>query len=76
MQQSHLPGHEQEAAAFVRCRGTGEAEGRPGRHAQICFPGLPAEFPPLDLDRLLAAKILRLLIRNDFLRIDVGVDRF
>jgi len=71
-----LPRREHEAAAFVRCRRTGEAEGRPGRRAQVRFPGLPAEFPPFDLDRLLAPKILRFLIRNDFLRINVGVDGF
>jgi hypothetical protein len=76
MKQSHSTRCEQEAAAFIRRRRASETDSGPGRHAQIRFPGLPAELSPLNFDRFLPAKVLRLFIRDYLLRIDFGVDRF
>ena len=45
----------------------------PQRHAQIRHPGFPAELPPLDLERLLPPEILRLFVRQNFLRVNVRV---
>jgi hypothetical protein len=50
--------------------------GRPRRNTKVGLPGLTAELAPLDLNRLLPAEILRLLVGQDFLRIDVRVDGF
>ena len=49
------------------CSGTRPGAG-PHRDAQIRLPRFLAELPPLDLERLLPAKILRLFVRQDFLR--------
>ena len=43
----------------------GDSKAHAKRHAQIRFPGFPAEFPPLDLQRLLPAKILRLFVGQE-----------
>jgi hypothetical protein len=61
---SHVVGHP----------GARDARGSPQRDLQIGSPGLPAELAPLDLYRLLPAEILRLLVRQNFLRVCLGFD--
>ncbi len=48
----------------------------PSRNSKIGLPGLFAEFAALDLDRFLPAKILRLLVGKDFLRVSFRLDVF
>jgi hypothetical protein len=55
---------------------TCQAESGPSGDTEIALPSLPTELAPLDLDRPLPAKILRLFIRENFLGIDTGVDGF
>jgi hypothetical protein len=43
------------------------------RDTEIRLPGLPAKLPPLNLQRLLPAKILRLFVGQEFLGISVRV---
>jgi hypothetical protein len=46
----------------VRKAGSSDTRRYPSRDAKIILPGLFAEFAALDLDRLLPAEILRLLV--------------
>ena len=54
--------------------GAGNGNRCPKSNAEIGLPGFPAELAPLDLDRLLPAKILRLFVRQDFLWVGVRAD--
>ena len=54
--------------------------GKPGRgprrNAKVGLPGFAAELAALDLDWLLPTEILRLFVREDFLRVSFRVDGF
>jgi hypothetical protein len=76
MNQRHFGRIEQKMDASIghtRARNTRHS---PGTDAQIGLPGLLPELATLDLDRLLTAKILRLLVGQDFLRVSFRLDGF
>jgi hypothetical protein len=53
-----------------------DAYGSPGTYAKVGLPGLFAKFAALDLDGFLPAKILRLFVGKDFLRVSFRLDVF
>jgi hypothetical protein len=62
MDQSHLRRRHQEVRASIRKTDSGHTRCRPGSDAKITLPGFLAKLATLDLDGLLPAKILRLLV--------------
>ncbi len=73
MNERHFRRSQQKMANLVSRERAGRRRDNPYGHAQIRAPRLPAEFPPLDLQRLLPPQILRLFVRQNFLRIGVRV---
>jgi hypothetical protein len=74
MNQRHFTRGKQEIAADVSRADAGDARGGPERDAKIRLPSFLAELAPPDFQRLLAAKILRLLVGQDFLGISLRLD--
>ena len=56
--------------------GNAESDDADDGPSGVGLPGFLAEFAPLDFERLLAAKILRLFVGQHFLRIRVDVRGF
>jgi hypothetical protein len=74
MNEPHSGRGEQEICALVGDPNAGHSHPNPERRAQIGLPRFAAKLATLDFERLLTAEILRLLVREDFLREGVNVD--
>src|SRR5580704_16379546 len=74
MNERHLPRRQQEMSAGIGQAPPEDPQAHSKGDAQIRFPSLPAEFPPLDLQRLLPSKILWLFVGQQLLGISVRVD--
>src|SRR5580704_6758105 len=73
MNQRHLRRSKQKISEGVRHTNARYSHANSDRDAEIRLPGLPAEFPPFDLQRLLPAEILRLFVGQELLGIGVRV---
>src|ERR1700683_1913802 len=73
MNQRHSRRREQKMPAGICHARTRDSNAHSDRDAQIRLPGLPAKLSPLNLQRLLPAKILRLFVGQEFLGIRVRV---
>jgi hypothetical protein len=62
--------------ASVGQANTNDACGGPDADTKIGLPGFLPEFAALDLDGFLPAKILRLLVSKEFLRVSFRLDVF
>jgi hypothetical protein len=74
MNQFHFASGKQKLPADVRASRSGYAGSGPQRDAKPRLPGLPAELPPLDLERFLPPEILGLFVSQDFLGISFRLD--
>ncbi len=73
MDQGHFRRSQQKVADKISDTGGRETHSGPKCDARVRLPGFPAKLAPLDLERLLATKILRLLLSEDFLGENVRV---
>src|ERR1700722_13168736 len=76
MNQRHFGRSVEKMRGFVARERSGSRADHPHAHAEIGVPGLAAELSPLDLERLLPPEILRLFVREHFLRKRIRVDGF
>jgi hypothetical protein len=74
MDERHGRRGQQELPALESGPRTRHTHGGPHGGAQVGFPRFAAEFPAADFERPLAAKILRLFVREDFARERIRLD--
>jgi hypothetical protein len=74
MNKRHLRRSQKELPEFEDRPGTGQPNRGAYRGTQIFLPSFAAKFTPPDFQRLLPAKILRLLVREQFPRERVRLD--